>query len=152
MRFPAQWDEVKSNMRKAREFNRINSNLYLGWCITLGTANIYTLPEILKVHSEEFKDFGPYLNLVHGPIWYNVNQLPENVKYQVIEKLETIDDKIADQHMLNYHIPGIINYIKQGKPNEENWKNFLYYTRVHDEYRKQNFAEVFPEYAKIIQF
>lgn len=152
MRFPAQWEDVKSNMRKAREFNRINSNLYLGWCITLGTANIYTLPEILKVHSEEFKDFGPYLNLVHGPIWYNVNQLPENVKYQVIEKLETIDDKIADQHMLNYHIPGIINYIKQGKPNEENWKNFLYYTRVHDEYRKQNFAEVFPEYAKIIQF
>ena len=152
MRFPANWEEAKSNMIKAREFNQKTSNLYLGWCITLSSLNIYSLPDILKTHSEEFKDFGPYLNLVHGPIWYNVNQLPDYVKTSVIERLESIPENMVDHYMFHHHLPGVINYIKQGKPNEENWKKFIEYTRTHDQYRGQDFSKVYPEYSKIIGF
>jgi hypothetical protein len=150
MRYPAQWEEAKSNMIKAREFNLKSSNLYLGWCITLSSLNIYSLPDILKEHSENFKDFGPYLNLVHGPSWYNLTQLPENIKGKVIEKLESIPQNTVDHHMYNYHLPGVINYIKQGIPQVKNWEKFHEYTTIHDNYRGQNFSQVYPEYAKLI--
>ena len=150
MRYPANWEEVKVNMIKAREFNKKSSNLYLGWCITLSSLNIYSLPDILKEHSENFKDFGPYLNLVHGPIWYNLTQLPENIKLKVVERLESIPQDMVDHYMYNYHLPGVINYIKQGIPQIENWEKFLEYTKIHDDYRGQNFSQVYPEYSKIV--
>jgi MoaA/NifB/PqqE/SkfB family radical SAM enzyme len=152
MRYPANWEEAKSNMIKAREFNAKTSNLYLGWCITLSSLNIYSLPDILEEHSKNFKDFGPYLNLVHGPIWYNLNQLPDDVKEKVITRLESIPQSSVDHYMYNYHLPGVVNYIKQGKSNKDNWKQFMEHTKTHDEYRKQSFSEVYPEYAKIIGF
>jgi hypothetical protein len=108
------------------------------------------LPDILEEHSKSFKDFGPYLNLVHGPIWYNLNQLPENVKGQVVTRLESISKEVVDSYMYSYHIPGIINYIKQGVPAGKNWAKFIEYTKLHDQYRGQDFATVYPEYAKII--
>jgi sulfatase maturation enzyme AslB (radical SAM superfamily) len=150
MRYPAKWDEARANMIKAREFNQRTSNLYLGWCITLSTLNIYSLPDILEEHSKSFSDFGPYLNLVHGPIWYNLNQLPEDVKGQVVTRLEAIPKEFVDSYMYSHHIPGIINYIKQGVPDSKNWEKFLEYTALHDQYRGQNFATVYPEYSKII--
>lgn len=150
MRYPAKWDEVKQNMLNAVEFNQKTNNLYLGWCITLSTINISILPEILREHKQNFSQFGPYLNLVHGPIWYNLNQTPEEVKPYIIEKLQSIDSSIADQWMLDYHIPGIINYIKNGNPDPANWAKFLELTEVHDQYRKQSFKDVFFEYAKVL--
>lgn len=152
MRNPAQWADAEQNMRNAVEFNKKSNNLYLGWCITLSSLNITALPEILKYHKEHFPEFGPYLNLVHGPIWYNLNQLPEKYKSYVIERLESIDNTMADPWMLEHHIPGIINYIKNGNPSEYNWQQFLKVTKTHDEYRKQNFAEVFPDFAKVIGY
>jgi hypothetical protein len=152
MRYPANWEEAKANMIKARKFNERTSNLYLGWCITLSSLNIYSLPDILEEHSKNFKDFGPYLNLVHGPIWYNLNQLPNDVKEKVVQRLESISKDTVDQYMHEFHLPGVINYIKQGKPNSDNWKKFIEYTKIHDEYREQNFSKVYPEYSKIIGF
>lgn len=152
MRFPAKWEEVAQNMRTAVEFNQKTNNLYLGWCITLSLINITALPSILQEHKKNFSQFGPYLNLVHGPSWYNLNQLPDQYKSYVIEKLNGIDSTIADPWMLDYHIPGIINYIKNGQFNPINWQKFLEYTRIHDSYRGQNFASVFPEFAKVIKY
>jgi organic radical activating enzyme len=150
MRYPADWNEVKSNMIKAREFNAKSSNLYLGWCITLSSLNIYSLPDILKENFKNFKDFGPYLNLVHGPIWYNLTQLPEHVKIKVIERLKSISPEETDYNTYNYHLPGVINYIKQGVPYPKNWEKFLEYTKIHDEYRGQSFSQIYKEYSKII--
>lgn len=152
MRYPANWEEAKNNMIKAREFNKRSANLYLGWCITLSTLNIYSLPEILEENFTNFRDFGPYLNLVHGPIWYNINQLPTEFKERVINRLTSITKDSVDGYMYDHHIPGIINYIKQGVPNSDNWKNFLEYTKNHDSYRGQDFSKVYPEYSKIIGF
>lgn len=152
MRSPAQWKEAEQNMLNAVEFNKQSKNLYLGWCITLSSLNITALPDILKYHKENFPEFGPYLNLVHGPIWYNLNQLPNEYKSFVISKLESIDNTMADPWMLEHHIPGIINYIKNGTPNAYNWEQFMKVTKTHDAYRKQNFAQVFPEFAKVIGY
>ena len=152
MRYPAKWSEVQENMRKAVALNDRFKNLYLGWCITLSTLNITSLPRILKEHQTNFKEFGPYLNLVHGPIQYNLGQLPLNIKEYVIDILQSIPKEDVDGYMYEYHIPGIINFIKNGVADPKTWEHFKEKTKVHDIYREQNFADVYPEYAKVIGY
>jgi organic radical activating enzyme len=152
MRYPAKWSDAKQNMLKAVELNNRTNNLYLGWCITLSTLNISGLPKLLEEHSKYFKSFGPYLNLVHGPQHYNLTELPNEIKPYVIDLLTNIPKEYTDSYMYEHHIPGIINYIKNGIPTHGVWDKFKQVTKTHDEYRQQRFADVFPEYAKIIGF
>jgi sulfatase maturation enzyme AslB (radical SAM superfamily) len=152
MRYPAKWSEVTENMRKAVDLSNRTGNIYLGWCITLSTINITGLPAILKEHSKNFKEFGPYLNLVHGPIQYNLTQLPADIKPYVVDILKSIPKDDVDGYMYEYHIPGIINFITNGTAKPENWEKFNRHIRDHDEYRGQNFATVYPEYARVINY
>jgi hypothetical protein len=152
MRYPAKWNEVQENMRKAVALNERFKNLYLGWCITLSTLNITGLPRILEEHQKNFKEFGPYLNLVHGPIQYNLGQLPTDIKEYVVGVLESIPKDSVDGYMYDHHIPGIVNFIKNGVAEPSVWERFKEKTKIHDTYREQNFADVYPEYAKVIGY
>jgi organic radical activating enzyme len=152
MRFPAKWELAKINMTKAIDLNSRFNNLYLGWCITLSNLNISGLPRLLEEHSKHFKSFGPYLNLVHGPAHFNLTIMPDNVKKEIISLLESIPLENTDGYMHNHHIPGIINFIKNGKPDLKLWEKFILETKTHDNYRNQDFAKVFPNYADLIGY
>jgi sulfatase maturation enzyme AslB (radical SAM superfamily) len=152
MRYPAVWSEVTENMKKAVELSNRTGNIYLGWCITLSTINITGLPAILEEHNKNFKEFGPYLNLVHGPIQYNLTQLPTDVKQYVVDILKSIPKDHVDGYMYEYHIPGIINFIVNGTPNPANWEKFKSTMKTHDTYRGQSLSKVYPEYAKAINY
>ena len=89
---------------------------------------------------------------MHGPAYYNLTQLPEELKSYVVSLLENIPREHTDQYMHEYHIPGIINYIKNGTSDPKIWKQFMETTKTHDDYRKQNFADIYPEYAKVIGY
>ena len=149
MRFPGKWSEAQENMEKARVFKNTHHDMHLSWCTTLSTLNIYDLPELLDEFYKTYSpDFGIYLNLVHGPIYYNISKLPNNIKTKVIENLENISQEYSD---LWYHyLPGIINFIKNGNPDDQVWNLFKSTTILHDDYRNQKFEDIFPEYARII--
>jgi MoaA/NifB/PqqE/SkfB family radical SAM enzyme len=152
MRYPAKWSEVTDNMKKAVELSNRTGNIYLGWCITLSTLNISGLPAILEEHNKNFKEFGPYLNLVHGPIQYNLTQLPEDAKDYVVKLLQAIPKDHVDGYMYEYHLPGIVNFIKNGNADPNNWAKFNLDVKTHDEYREQDFAKVYPEYATVVKY
>lgn len=147
MRFPAKWDEVKSNMEKAREYKSKFNNMSLSWCITLSTINIYYLPEIVKEYYNHYQDFGVYLNLVHGPVHYNISKLPPDVKESVIARMETIPKEYTSIH---HQLPGIIGFIRNGKYDESIWNIFSSTIKTHDVYRNQDFTKTFKEYNDII--
>ncbi len=44
----------------------------------------------------------------------------------------------------------IINFMNSEKSNSELWRLFLKKMKLHDEYRKENFQETFPEYWQMI--
>lgn len=148
MRFPASWETVKDNMQRALEFKKEYNKLHLSWCITLSSLNIYYLPEILDEYQRSFTDFGVYLNLVHGPMHFNISTLPNGIKDEVVTQLEGIDKK---HHQAWAQLPGIISFIKNGTPKLDQWKKFQESVKIHDEYRNQNFYDTFPEYAEIIK-
>lgn len=148
MRHPAQWSDLMTNLNNAQKFKETYPHLSLSWCITLSTINIFNLKETLDFYYKNFGDMGHYLNLVHGPTHYNINILPDEVKKHVVAELESISKEYTNTW---HQLPGIINFIKNGKPNKHEWKKFLTTTEIHDVYRKENFANTFKEYNEVIR-
>jgi sulfatase maturation enzyme AslB (radical SAM superfamily) len=149
VRYPAVWEEAKGNMLTAYEFSKTHHDIHISWCVTLSNMNIFYLPEQLDVFYKDFSHFGLYLNLVHGPKYFNISYMPDDVKEKLVAKLESINpDYLVWQNFL----PGVISFIKAGKYDEYRWKQFKEKIKLHDAYRKQDFATTFPEWAEIIGF
>jgi sulfatase maturation enzyme AslB (radical SAM superfamily) len=148
MRFPAKWNEVTNNMEKAREYKVANGNMNISWCITLSTINIYYLPETIEEYMKSFQDFGIYLNLVHGPLHFNISKLPNEVKHIVIDKIETVP---KEYESVRHQLPGITGFIKNGHYDSKTWDEFLFLIKKHDVYRGQEFEKTFKEYSEIIE-
>jgi len=147
MRYNAVWKEVVINMNKAKQLNDQNKNMFISWCVTLSTLNIYDLQEILDEYYNKFNHFSLYLNLVHGPEWYNVSKLAPDVKKAVLEKINNIP---KDYPVWQNFLPGVIKFIENGTFNKTIWDTFYMLTYKHDEYREEKFSEVFPEYNKVL--
>lgn len=150
MRYPAKWDEVVENMQKASILQKEHHDIHISWCITISSINIYNLPEILEEHHKNWGHFGAYLNLVHYPNHFNLSQLPSNVRDIVVARLEAIPKH--HEVMWWHYLPGVINFIKNGNGDGTVWKEFKHRIKIHDEYRQQDFATVFPEYATAIGY
>lgn len=148
MRHPAKWSELMTNLKNAQKFKLEYPNLSISWCITLSTLNIFNLKETLDFYYKNFSDMGHYLNLVHGPDHYNISILPDGVKEKVIEELESISKEYTNTW---HQLPGVIQFIKNGKPNKEVWDKLFLTTDIHDAYRKENFADTFKEYKEVIE-
>jgi MoaA/NifB/PqqE/SkfB family radical SAM enzyme len=148
MRYPGDWNLAVENMNKARALQLDHHDIYISWCITISLLNIWSVPEILEEHRNNFSNFGSYLNLVHWPNYFNLNIMPDDVKAKVIDRLESIP-RYHDM-MWYHHIPGVINFIRNGAYNQQLWNEFLTKIKTHDMYRGQDFSKTFPEYAKVI--
>jgi len=147
LRYPAVWSEAADNMNKARQLQDEHHDVHISWCVTLSTMNIYNLPELLDTFYKDFGHFGLYLNLVHGPKHFNIAYIPDDAKEKLIAKLESTNQQYQVWH--NY-LPGVINFIKNGKHDPVIWQEFKKRIVAHDTYRGQDFGKTFPEWAKII--
>lgn len=148
MRFPGVWEEAFNNMLKAKKMLESTDNMCISWCITISLLNIFDIENILKEHNKNFSSFGAYLNLVHYPKHFSLNFMPDDIKIKVIERLKSIPQYY--ENMWYNHIPGVINFIKNGSYDHDLWEEFKQKIKLHDIYRKQDFSIVFPEYAKLI--
>lgn len=148
MRYPGEWDEAEVILKKAREFAKSHHDIHMSWIITLSTINIYSLPDILEEYEKKYKDFGIYLNLVHSPQYYNINIIPDGIKEKVVERLESIP---KEYYIWQNYLPGVIQFIKNGKPNIDLWKKFSREVKGTDAYRGQSLKEVYPDWYAIIK-
>ena len=79
MRYPGKWDQAKQTMENSIKLKEQNKNMFLSWCITISTTNIFDLAETINHWHEYYKPhrIGLYLNLVHGPDYFNISHLPK---------------------------------------------------------------------------
>lgn len=144
IRHPGDWDDVV-------EIVDYLKNDVLAYCgipvsvaviCTVSAMNVYYLPEMLA----EFKQMGLnyFLNLVTVPGYYNMKNLPQGAKQAVIERLQTMP--ASD----NIHLSSIINTLK-ADIDPASWEDFKFWTREKDEYRKEKFADTFPEFYELIK-
>jgi MoaA/NifB/PqqE/SkfB family radical SAM enzyme len=146
MRHPAKWNEVYGNMLKAKEWSKTRPNTLFGICHTISSLNVYYIPEFLEFFND--KDWHLYLNLVHYPDHFCAQVFPDAIKKIICDKLEATDKKYEQAWR---QLPGIIQFVKDGKYNDYNWKMFKQEVDIHDNYRKENYYETFKEIGLIIK-
>jgi len=147
MRHPAEWETVKQNMQRAKQLATENGNMSLSWCVTLSSLNIYDLPDIVAEYEQNFNEFGIYLNLVHNPNHFNISTMPDTVKKQTAEHLNS---RLSNIDSVKYQLPGILGFMNNGAYDKTAWNNFKHYVSKHDAYRKQDFYATFEEFGKIV--
>lgn len=145
IRHPGKWDQVEQNIywfhTELRRYLDKRQLFTLLPSVTVSILNIYYLPELLTW----FKDnlgLDAHLNIATNPHWYNIKNLPSDVKQAVVKKYK--------QYNIEQLEP-ILGFMENGQQDLESWEEFKFWTRAKDEYRKESFAETFPEFYEIIK-
>lgn len=154
LRYMAEWRVFEENFKKSINFS---PNVRIHWCVTVSNLNVFYLDTIVKEYHENYakdgqysKDgVGLYINLLHMPKHFNIDILPVEIKQEVIAKLNKIPKHYSHAWR---QLPGVIGFMENGVPNEEEWNNFFKELRLTDEYRGQDYAKTFPEFATLIGY
>jgi len=136
-RHPGNWRELLTNVNTIRSYNWTVPTKFFAIC-TISSLNIFYLPELL--HTVEDLDLPYFLNNVYGPAYYDIIHLPDIIKKQIIKKLKTYNDISKIQFLIN---------MLSNPENLTHWEEFKFWVKAKDEYRKENFAENFPEFYSI---
>lgn len=126
LRHPARWDKV------LHTFNTI-----LDEAVT-HTTLCYTVSLMNVLDMREFAEWAPvdvYWNMLHGPEYYSIRNLPENVKDIIADKIDRQD---------------VIDYMYAGEHSKGLWEDFVKTTKQIDIIRNENFSTVFPELSQLI--
>lgn len=149
MRYLARWPQVVKHMKQAQELKAQGGLTNLGWCITISTLNIYYLPEIIDefIRNYHNNNFGMYLNLVHyAPRWC-IAYLPQAVKQRIYNKLNSVD---YSNYYWHNEYRAVIDFMMNGQEDLLAWQDFLNQIQLQNQFRNENFAEIFPKYCSII--
>jgi MoaA/NifB/PqqE/SkfB family radical SAM enzyme len=135
-RHPAKWDMVNENILKFK--NAGLKNLSTQVCTTINVFNIAYLDELAPYVDEWGPDFW-YINTLHHPTEFDIQQLPLDFK-------KKITDKLLKTKTRKTEIMDAVNYLNcEPLTVMDDYKDSL--TRKIkqiDGYRKENFGEVFP--------
>lgn len=141
LRHPGNWDYVYNNVRtfiKLALSKKIP--LSLRPVITVTSMNVHHLPELVANMKKHFR-LTPFLILARAPDHYSVRNIPDNISKELILRL---------QHDNGYDFTPIIEALRTPH-NPRFWNEFKQWTSIIDQYRKESFAEVFPEYTELIR-
>ena len=106
-------------------------------CTTINLFNIFYLDELAQHVKTWNPDFW-YINILHHPVEFDIQQIPNEIKEQIVNKLKTTTT-------YQQEIQTAIDYIN-GEPSYKinNWKKALTdKVKVIDSVRQENFADTF---------
>ena len=146
IRYPADWDTVFGNYLKLQEIEKTYSNFHVSVCCTVSTFNIYDIDEIMEFFSRYTKNL--YLNLVHGPEYHCIKNIPETLKQKITTKLK---NTVREDWAGYYTFASTIEFMNSVECQMPKWDKFLQTTLWHDQYRQQDFKKTFPEFYKLIK-
>lgn len=147
MRHPAKWDVVEENIERFLEEKRNSKTEWMiSTCISISAFNVYDFFETFEHYAA--KGIGSYINVVHDHRGTKV--LPPVIKKQIIEKLMKFESAhrpqewIRERDMICKHLTNT-NFV------EYDWTKFVRELKIRDEFRKESFADTFPEYYELIR-
>lgn len=138
-RHPAKWEDAIEVSNSLRTYAwKIQASFY-AFC-SVSAINVYYLPEALT----EFYRLGLTCNLnnIWGPDYYLIENLPRLVR-------QRIHDRLDESTEFTRQLLPIKNMLLADNSNDQ-WKNFVFWTKAKDSYRGESFKEVMPEYYKIL--
>ena len=120
-------------------------NLQTQVCTTLNLFNIMHLKEL----SYKVKEWNPnfwYINILHYPVEFDIQQIPRDIKKEIIQRLQ--HPEIYEQE-----IKTAVDYISRSPDYAiEDWHEALAQKiKSVDTVRDENFKDVFPELNEMIK-
>jgi pyruvate-formate lyase-activating enzyme len=140
-RYPAKWPAVEQNMKR---FLEIMGPQDVHVCLTVSSLNIFYLPEYIRYFHAI--NMPVWLNMLYNPDHLTAVNLPERVKQKVATKIETLGDEKA---ILVEPIDGVLSLMNT-PGNDKQLTVFLKSLDAHDKYRRESYAETFPEFWSIL--
>jgi MoaA/NifB/PqqE/SkfB family radical SAM enzyme len=137
-RYPAQWNEVLSNLKKYQELAEIYK-WQVKICITVNNYNVFYLKQILDFF--EKNNFEYYLNFLHDPKRNCITNIPEDIKKELSFLFH--DRGLSPQ--ARYWLPKVAEYMNTKTCSKTDWDRFKIATAQLDKIRSESFQEVFPE-------
>ena len=141
-RHPAKWEAVNENILKFKNSNLKNLSTQI--CTTISIFNVMYIDELAPFVNKWKPDFW-YINILHNPIEFDVQQLPLNCKKEITNKLKKLSIRKEEMNTA-------INYLSRTPIHiMENWhENLKNKIKTFDKSRKENFEEVFPLLNKVL--
>jgi len=139
------WDEVEENLKKFSELNKTTNRLFN--CridCTVSMFNIFYLDEFEKKMNELGFSIGKYADHYVMAHWNDIRYLSDAAKQKVIEHYPNPSDWTS----------GTLKFMLESKPPAQtlDFKNkFMSTVNILDRLRKENFAEVYPEWYSILE-
>ena len=163
-RYPAKWKDVEQFRKWIYKRSR-EMPINYGIIITVNNFNVWYLPEIVE-YFEKYKKIQvlqnhPYylgvqnilkrlvptedyifLNTMTFPAFYNIQNLPKNIKQEIDQKL------MGSPH--NKKFRSIVDYMWLQDNDPEQFNKFITWTNRQDLFRKQKFSQTFSSFNELI--
>lgn len=147
-RYPSDWKLIKKNMGYYHDMDLDNLDIMVFPSISL--YNIWQLDEFLELIFTKFPKFDMTLNLVHYHPYYQICNLPSELKKVVVDKLENLKKKFPDKRVVQ-NFPSIIEFMMKDGSDDELSK-FKKDIDFYDSIRSQKFSDIYPEYSQLLGF
>lgn len=134
MRHPARWSAVSKNLEKMLQWRNLSVGKNLILIPAVSAYNVWYLDEILEYAKSN--DMPIQFRPVVTPDYMDTAHIPEHAK-------KLLEDRLPE--LIRLHMTA--NTADPAK-----WQEFLESVRKHDRYRGESFAQIFEEYAKILDF
>jgi len=141
IRFNAKWDESLPIIKQFIEAEKKYNNVRLSVSCTISAYNIYYLDEF-TTWCEDIGLPKPYFGPVFDPFHLMPGVWRADIKAKIAEHLNESSNEIVRQWAAS---------IIANPEDEERFDEFVEFTRTHDEYRKNNFVETFPELSALLK-
>jgi len=141
----AEWTEVLKNFAKFKKLKSTLPNIQLQCCITVNVFNIQYLQHVAVWASSHEFDF-VYWNMMHDAWYFSIATLPDTAKTAITTYLNSCNPPAKFQEEFE-HIRDFMN-------NGASTDGFMLRMKIEDLDRKRNqdFAQVCPEMAQLIEY
>ena len=141
----AVWSEVEENIARFHLLRRSHANIQLQCCSTVNVFNIHYIDRLANwIASQQF-DF-VYWNIMHDAWYFSIATLPDAVKEDLDEYLRAA--RVPERFAQDFQ--GIRDFMNNGASTD----GFMLRMKIADLDRKRNqdFAQVCPEMAELIEY
>lgn len=141
----AVWFDVLENLEKFRRLRQTHANIQLQCCSTINVFNVRYIDQLAKFLADQEFDF-VYWNIMHDAWYFSIASLPNDTKAAITEYLRSAD--VPPQYRTEFD--RIIDFMNNGASTD----GFMTRMKISDLDRKRNqdFAQVAPEMAQLINY
>jgi len=144
LRHPGKWAKVEENINNMQQWCQQKPNRHLVMNVVVSIYNVLTIADLVDYFYK--KNITIYLHPTISPSHFSITNLPDHIKEVVKNKLSSYS--WADAY--NKEVENIITMMLGKTQDPTLWKEFLEYTKRHDEYRKESIEITFPELWHLI--